>query len=257
MTEAGYRKDYPKPEAEKRALRRVIRGLDVDVLVVQEMGGAGHLEELRRDLRTEGCDYPFAVLATASDADRHLAILSRRPLLRVITHTDLWFSYLGGRETVKRGLFEATVATAGGEVTLFAAHLKSRFTERPDDPVSAVRRAGEATAIRDRVLQRFPHPATARFILLGDCNDGRTSRALAFLQKRGRTEIASLLPAADSRGETWTHAFRREDSYSRVDQILVSPGLRAAVAGGAARIYDGEGVRDASDHRPVWVRLDL
>src|SRR3954467_15389437 len=59
MTEAGYRKDYPKPEMEKRALRLVIRGLAADVLIVQEMGGQAHLDELRRDLKTEGCDYPF------------------------------------------------------------------------------------------------------------------------------------------------------------------------------------------------------
>src|SRR5262245_3168459 len=80
MTEAGFRKDYPKPEIEKRALRTVIRGLGADVLVVQEMGTKPHLDELRRDLKSEGCDYPFAELAFASDADRHLAVLSKRPL---------------------------------------------------------------------------------------------------------------------------------------------------------------------------------
>jgi endonuclease/exonuclease/phosphatase family metal-dependent hydrolase len=64
-----------------------------------------------------------------------------------------------------------------------------------------------------------------------------------------------LLPAADSRGELWTHAFRREESYSRVDHIFVSPALRSAVQNGAARIYDGPGVREASDHRPVVVTL--
>ena len=51
MTEAGFRKDYPKPEAEKRALRAVIRALHADVLVLQEMGGQPYLDELRRDLK--------------------------------------------------------------------------------------------------------------------------------------------------------------------------------------------------------------
>jgi endonuclease/exonuclease/phosphatase family metal-dependent hydrolase len=242
MTEAGYRKDYPKPEAEKRALRSVLRALNADV-------------ELRRDLRTEGLDYPHAALATASDADRHLAILSRRELRGVTTHTDLAFAYFGEKETVKRGLLEATVATAAGDVTIFALHLKSRFTERRDDPASAIRRAGEATAIRDRVLKRFPDPAAARFVILGDCNDSRSSKAVGFLQKRGKTEVAKLLPAADSRGETWTHAYRKEDSYTRVDQVLVSPLLFPAVRGAAARIHDGPGVREASDHRPIMVEL--
>jgi len=256
LTAAGYRADYPKPEAQKSALRDVIRGLNADVLIVQEMGGASHLEELRRDLRAEGFDYPHATIASAADADRHVAILARRPLQAVKTYTDLQFAYLGARETVKRGLLEATIATGAGDVTVFAFHLKSRFTERTDDPLSAIRRAGEATAIRDRVLQRFPAPASGRFVLLGDCNDSRTSRALAFLQKRGKTEIATLLSGGDSRGEVWSHAYRREETYSRVDHILVSPGLLPLVRNGVASVYDGSGVRDASDHRPVYVVLN-
>lgn len=257
MTEAGYRKEYPKPEPEKRALRAVIRAVAADVLVLQEMGDQPYLDELRRDLKAEGFEYPHAALASAADADRRVAILSKRPLRRVVTHADLQFKYFGGQETVKRGVLEVSVATSGGEITLFAVHLKSRFTDRADDPMSAVRRGAEATAIRERILQRFPKPAEARFVILGDCNDGRTSRALAALQKRGKTEITRLLPAADSRGELWTHAFRKEESYSRADYIFVSPGLFPAVQGGAAKIHDGENVREASDHRPVIVVLEL
>ena len=257
MTADGYRKDYPKPEPEKRAVRLVIRGMNADVLVLQEMGSQAHLDELRRDLKTEGTDYPHAALALAADQDRRVAVLSKRPLRNVVTHTDLRFAYFGGKETVKRGLLEATVATAAGEVTIFAVHLKSRFTDRADDPMSAIRRAGEATAVRDRVLQRFPEPAAARFIVLGDCNDSRTSKAVAFLQKRGKTDIATLLHGTDSRGEAWSHAYRREESYSRVDQIFVSPALLPVVKDKCARIYDGDGVREASDHRPVLVVLTL
>jgi endonuclease/exonuclease/phosphatase family metal-dependent hydrolase len=221
------------------------------------MGGEPYLAEFCRDLKREGIDYPFRALASAADADRHVAILSKRALKAVTTHTDLRFAYFGGKETVKRGLLEATIATAAGDVTLFAVHLKSRFTDRPDDPLSAARRAGEAAAIRDRILQRFPEPGTARFVVLGDCNDSRTSRPLAALQKRGKTEIATLLPAIDSRGETWTHVFRREDSYSRVDHVLISGGLISTAENRRARIHDGNGVREASDHRPVVVTLIL
>ena len=257
VTEAGYRKDYPKPEAEKRALRTVIRGLNADVLVLEEMGDATHLDELRRDLQAEGLAYQHSVLLVADDADRHVALLSKRELKHVVQHTDLSFPYFGAREKVKRGLLEATVSTESGELTLFALHLKSRFTDRPDDPLSAIRRAGEATAVRDRVLQKFPEPATARFMILGDCNDDKTSKALAFLSARGKTAISELLPATDSRGETWTHDYRKIETYSHVDHVLVSPALKAAVLGGAARIYDGTGVREASDHRPVVVTLDF
>ena len=257
MTEAGYRKDYPKPEVEKQALRAVIRGLDADVLVLQEVGGQAYLDELRRDLENEGMDYPQASLLEGNDPDRHVAVLSRRPFKAVMPHTALEFSYFGGKELVKRGLLEVTFATATGDLTLFGLHLKSRFTDRPDDPLSAVRRAGEATAIRDAVLARFPDPTDARFLILGDCNDGKTGKAVQRLLRRGKTEVAKLLPAADARGETWTHAYRKEETYSRVDHILVSPGLSASVRGGVAHIYGAAEAMGASDHRPVVVTLEL
>jgi len=257
MTEAGYRKDYPKPEAEKQALRRVIRGLDADVLVLQEMGGAVYLDELKRDLAAEGLVYPHAVLLAADDADRHVALLSKRPLAETAQHTDLELRYFGQKERVRRGLLEVRLIVAGGDLTIFGLHLKSRYTNRPDDPQSAIRRAAEATAIRDRILARVGDPAAVRFAVLGDCNDDKNSKALNFLQQRGKTKIAGLLPASDSRGEAWTHAYRKNDTYSRVDHVLVSAALAPAVVGGAARIYDGEGWREASDHRPVVVTLDF
>lgn len=255
MTESGYRPDYPKPEAEKRALRSVIRAIDADVLALQEMGGAAHLEELQSDLRREGTDYPFAALASGADADRHVALLSRRRLTKILTHDHLEFSYFGKKELVKRGMLEATVAVGSGDVTLFVVHLKSRITDRPDDPRSEVRRAGEARAVRDAILARFPNPSASRFVLLGDCNDSRGSKSVHGLQFFGKNEIAILLPAMDSRGETWTHYYRREETYSCVDLILVSPALRRCVEGGRSTVFDGEGVAAASDHRPVLVTI--
>jgi len=253
----GYRPAYPKPEPAKTALRAVIRALDADVLALQEMGPAGYLEELRRDLRAEGLDYPHATLAEAVDVDRHVAVLSRLPLGRVQAQADLDFPYGGGRAKVKRGLLEVAVTVDGTELTLFVVHLHSRFTERPDDPNAATFRAGEAAAVRDYVLRRFPDPVAARFVIMGDCNDVRYSKPLRLLTRRGTTLIATLAPATDANGEAWTYYYHKDDTYSRVDYVLVSPGLAPALPAGGARVYGGPGVREASDHRPVVVRLEL
>ena len=255
QTPDGFRPAYPKPEDAKRALRGVIRSLDADVLALQEMGGRAFLDELRRDLASEGMSYPHAEILEAGDEPRYVAVLSRRPFAAVVRHTDLTFRYLGAVEALKRGLLEVRFAVPDGELTLFVVHLKSRFTERKDDPQSALRRAGEAEAVRDRILARFPEPASAPFLLVGDFNDGPASRPVRAVLRRGATEICSLLPAADSRGETWTHRYRREDSYTRVDHIFVSKALAGRVGGGGARIHDGPGTGDASDHRPVRVEL--
>lgn len=256
MVEDVYRKEYPKPETEKTALRAVIRQMDVDVIALQEIGGELFLNELQRDLRRAGLEYSHRVVLQAEDADRTIAVLSKRPFAAVRKHDDLAFKYFDGVEKVKRGLLEVRFANPGGEVTLFVVHLKSRYTERPDDPDAALQRAGEATAVRDRILKVFPEPATARFLIAGDFNDGRTSRPVRAMLARGKTPIADWLPMADDRGHVWTHFFRREGSYSQLDHILVSPGLRPQVRGAAVRIHDSTEVAQASDHRPVIVVIE-
>ncbi len=255
MADGVYHPDYPKPESEKTALRAVIRQLGADVLALQEIGSAAYLAELQRDLKGEGLDYPSAVVLEAEGLDpvRHVAVLSRRPFTSVVRHTDLTFKYFGGVEKVKRGLLEVRLAVGGTEWTVFVVHLKSKLTERADDPESALERAGEAEAVRDCVLKIFPNPAQAKFLLVGDCNSSRTERPVRALLERGKTTIAEWLPAADSRGEVWTEFWHQEDTYARIDHILVSPGLRPAVV--SARIADGPDTMKASDHRPVVVTL--
>jgi endonuclease/exonuclease/phosphatase family metal-dependent hydrolase len=257
VVDRTYRQDYPKPEEAKQALRTVIRALNADVLALEEMGSRPYLEELQRDLAREGVAYPYAELLEAADADRHLAVLSRRPFTAVTKYTDLQFPYFNAKETVKRGLLEVRFATEAGEVTIFVVHLKSRFTDRPDDPNSALRRLGEATAVRDRVLTVFPDPANVRFLVVGDCNDSAASKPLHALVLKGKTQIAEMLPVGDSHGEVWTHFYRKEETYSRVDHMLVSAKLKPAVVGGVAKICDVPEVAIASDHRPVVVTLNL
>ncbi|HTJ78484.1 MAG TPA: endonuclease/exonuclease/phosphatase family protein [Rariglobus sp.] len=257
MVHGVFRKDYPKPEVEKKALRTVIHGLGADVLALQEIGSEAFLRELQRDLKSEGLDYAYAEVLNAVDADRHVAVLSRRPFLSVVRHTDLPFKYFDGVEKVKRGLLELHLATEGGDVTFFVVHLKSRYTDRKDDPESALQRAGEAVAVRDQVLKEFPDPTKGVFVIMGDFNDSRASRPVRAMLDRGKTKIAEWLPAADSRGEVWTHFYKRDDSYARVDHMLVSPGLLPMVRGQSGKIGDSLETVKASDHRPVVAVLDL
>jgi endonuclease/exonuclease/phosphatase family metal-dependent hydrolase len=156
---------------------------------------------------------------------------------------------------VKRGVLEVTFDTAHGELTLFLVHLKSRRTEDASDPEGAAQRGAEAEAVRDLALSRFPEPTRGLFIICGDFNDTRGSRAVRAMTKRGNTEVAEILRAADSRGETWTHFYRREDTYSRIDYFAVSRSLKPLIAGGRGHIHDGPGSEEASDHRAVFLRL--
>lgn len=257
MVDGVYRESYPKPEKERIALRQVIAAISPDVLAVQEMGPQDFLDEFQRELKQAGAHYPHAVLLEAADADRHVALLAKVPFKAVKRHAEVPFTYFGQPERVRRGVLEVIFATDQGDVSLFVIHLKSKYTERKDDPEAALKRAAEAEAVRDLVLTRFPDPAKAKFIVAGDWNDTRGTRPARALQKRGETVIGELVEARDSRGEAWTHYFRREDLYSRIDFLMVSPGLKPFVTGGAGKVHDGPDTAEASDHRPVVVTLNL
>lgn len=257
MVEGVFRREYPKPEAEKAAVRRVIRAIAPDVLALQEMGAPPFLAELQRDLEREGWPMPHGVVLEAADPARHVAVLSRRPLQDIRHHAEVPVTLLGRPDVVKRGVLEVTIATDAGELTLFVVHLKSRRTERPDDPQGATQRLREAEAVRELVLRRFPNPARSWYVVAGDLNDTRMSPPVRALQARGKRELGQLLPAADSRGQVWTHYYRREDTYSRVDYLVPSPALRPLVEGGRGWVHDGDGSEEASDHRAVWARFRL
>ena len=257
MVEGVFRQAYPKPETEKAALRQVIAGISPDILAVEEMGPQPFLDEFQRDLKQAGQDFPFTVLLEGPDPDRHVAVLSKVPFKEVRPHARLETTYFGQKQTVKRGALEVIFATEAGDFSLFVIHLKSRHTERTADPESAIQRALEAEAVRDLVLSRYPDPVKGRFMICGDWNDTRGSRSIRAMQKRGDLALGEILRAADSHGEVWTHFWRREDTYSRIDYLLVSPALKPYVVGGCGRIYDGAGVPDASDHRPVFMKLNV
>jgi len=256
-TPHGFRTNYPKSEASKRALRQTICEVDADILILQEMGPIEYLFELQRDLKSLGLDYPNAALMHGPDEARHVAALSRIPFASVHEHTPLRFSYQYGYEAVKRGLLELCFETPHGPLTLWAVHLKSRYTDNKADPESAIRRASEAMRLREFILQRISETGSNLYLILGDFNDTKISAPLRYLMQRGDLRFSHLLPISDSRGDHWTYHNARDDTYSRVDHILASSALLPFVKNGSAQIANGAQVRDASDHRPISVTLDF
>ena len=73
-----WRPSYPKPESEKIIIRKVIKEVSPDVLVLQEMGSVAFLEELRADMACGGTHYDHFVHMEGADQNRYLAVLSKR-----------------------------------------------------------------------------------------------------------------------------------------------------------------------------------
>ncbi len=257
LVEGVYRTNHPKPEREKAIIRRVLRELAADLVLLQEMGPAPFLEELREDLQREGIEYPCILIQPAEDPDRNLALLAREQPTAVRRITHLQFSHQGVKTPVKRGLMEITLRHQQREILLFHLHLKSRWDDNQENAESNQRRMAEATVIRDYIRERTAtgeSGVSIPFLIAGDFNDTRDSPVLArFLQVGGQV-ITRLVPAVDTRGESWTFYDPRSDTYSRVDFFLASPSLWPCLEL-PATVADGSHLLEGSDHRPISIAI--
>jgi len=146
--------------------------------------------------------------------------------------------------------------------TLLAAHLKSRRPVPEAD--EAEQRAEEAKILRGIVDGRLTNQPDAKLIVLGDFNDVKGSDAVKAIIGRGRFKLTDTRPAErngdnstnedlrfDPRNVTWTEYYGKEDTYSRVDYILLSPAMARDWLQDETYVLDQPDWGVASDHRPI------
>lgn len=257
-----------KSEAAKAKVRESIRTANPDVLALEEMGTTNALLELRASLKRDGCDFPYWDWVQGFDTNIHIAVLSKFPIVARHPHTTESFLLDGRRFRVSRGFIEDEIRVAPGfTFTLLAAHLKSRLPSPEAD--QAEQRWHEAQILREIVDEHLKANPAAKLIVLGDFNDVKNSRSTWELIGRGRFKLVDTRPAErngddappekswyDPATITWTHYYGREDSYARIDYILISQSL--------AKHWKKEDTYTpripnwgvGSDHRPIVAGFD-
>ncbi|HZO85597.1 MAG TPA: endonuclease/exonuclease/phosphatase family protein [Verrucomicrobiae bacterium] len=241
------------PES-KAAIREMIRGMKPDVLALQEVGSTNALAELARD-----CQFPFWEHVSGADTNIHVAVLSRFPILSRRHHTNDSYLLFGRRHRVSRGFAEVTIQASPGYVfTLLTAHLKSRRVIPQGD--EAAMREQEALILREKVDALFRANADVNLIVLGDLNDLHDSKSTRAVIGKGRFALVDTRPAeracygntnAGPRNITWTYFYQQEDTYQRVDYVLLSSGMACEWNKGETYVLAEPNWGMASDHRPV------
>lgn len=245
--------DAPKPEAEIAAAIGVVRELAPDILGLIEMGDEAVLREFQARLKSAGVDLPHSEWVRGEDPVRHIALLSRFPLIARNSRGDVPFEHNGSRLRVSRGILDVTVSPAdSAPIRIVGAHLKSRRTTPEFDEKTV--RAKEALALRahlDGILSAAPD-----LILFGDLNDTKNEYPVrVLLGAPGSTGALRDLPLADRRGFRWTHYWAEADLYSRIDYIFVSARLRPRISVGRSGISDAKNWAAASDHRAIYTTI--
>jgi endonuclease/exonuclease/phosphatase family metal-dependent hydrolase len=254
---------HPKSAGAKSKIRESIRALQPDVIALQEIGDPGALEELRRSLKAEGFDLPHSEQVAGFDTNIHVAVLSRFPLTARRAHTNDSYLLNGRRFRVSRGIAEVDIQVAPNySFTLLTVHLKSKRPVPEAD--EAEQRLEEARILREIISADLAANPRANLVVAGDFNDTKESASVKTIIGRGRHKLTDTRPAErngddarasnpafDPRTITWTHYYGKEDTYSRIDYILLSPGMAREWVTNETRVLALPNWGVASDHRPL------
>lgn len=252
-----------KSDEAKAKVRESILAMKPDVISFEEMGSTNALLELRDSLKAQGLNFPYWEHITGADTNIHVAVLSRFQIVARRPHTNENFLLEGRRFGVSRGFLEVDIrVNANYSFTLLGAHLKSKRAMAEADEADL--RLEEAKLLRARVNAIFDTNPRANLVVLGDLNDTKDSAPIKTIVGSGRFKLFDARPAerngddpwdprhgGHQRDVTWTFCYGAEDTYSRIDYILLSPAMAHEWVRSETYVLSLPNWGAASDHRPI------
>ncbi|HEX8294861.1 MAG TPA: endonuclease/exonuclease/phosphatase family protein [Chthoniobacteraceae bacterium] len=240
-----------KPEEEIAALLAIIKEINPDVLGICEMGSPARFEDFKKRLAQAGLGYVDSEYLQAADADRHLALLSRFPIVVRNSQADVSFQINGRVEKVRRGFLDVTLqVNPDYQLRTVGVHLKSKLTAEAGE---ALLRRHEAQELRKHVDKIMAADPEVNLLCYGDFNDTKDTPMFQEISgPRGTATHLTDLAAEDVLGDRWTHHWKVADQYSRIDYLFASPLLVREVVKGKSTVYRGPLWDTASDHRAVY-----
>ncbi len=251
-----------KSEQAKSKVRESIVLVQADVLGLQEIGGTNALLELRTALQHDGVDYPYWELVSGYDTNIQVAVLSKLPIVGRRPHSSEGFLLNGRRFRLTRGIAELDIrVTPEFTFTLFVVHLKSRRPSPEADEADL--REQEAMVLREKIDAALEADPRAHLMVIGDLNDSKEARSTRVILGKGRHALVDTRPAerngddqngysrSAARNVTWTHFYWKDDTYSRLDYILLSREMARSWEPAASFVVTMPHWGEGSDHRPV------
>ena len=121
-------------------------------------------------------------------------------------------------------------------------------------------REQEALLLREKVDALLRANPDMNLVVLGDFNDLQDSKSTRALIGKGRRALMDTRPAerpchgessSAPRNVTWTYFYEKEDTYQRVDYLLLSGGMAREWNKDETYVLAEPNWGMASDHRPL------
>lgn len=252
--------------ADRRLTAAILAEADADVVAMQEVFDQRTLDHFHdRWLLAAGASpYPHRICLPGNDGrGLDVALMSRLPLEDVESHaqetpTSLGLAPVPGVAADMPVFRRDCLVARAGPLTLFVCHFKAPY---PDAAKAWPVRRLEAEAVRRVVERRFPDPARALWMILGDLNEPGDSargegRAIAPLVNGFAVDLLARVPEEDR----WSYRSPDGDRRSRPDAMLASPALAERFPNAIPRILRGGLARSArrphaSDHAALAIDL--
>jgi len=244
-------RDDPKPEPERSAVLDLIGYNAPDILAVQEIGGPTLFETFKHDLQQRGLTYEFEehLVHPRSSVNAHMAVLSRLPIVSHQSHLDDVYT-IGSHKNipVARGFIDVDIGVSPiYSFKLMVAHLKSKvFHELGQTEM----RRNEARLLNNHVRHALDRNPRLNLLVAGDLNDTYSSAAVREVKGEDPPYLFDIRPA-DFTGDVWTHFWRAQDEYGRIDYLLVSRPMLPELVREKTRVVRHPLAHVASDHRPL------
>jgi endonuclease/exonuclease/phosphatase family metal-dependent hydrolase len=245
----------PKPESEIAALITMLKRIRPDILGVVEIGDQTMLADFQERLSAVGLVFPHSEWVASPEGERHIALLSRIPIVARNSRPELTFELDGRYHRMGRGILDATVEIAPDyQLRLVGVHMKSRRVVPAFDEKKF--RAREALLVRAHLDAILKGDSSVNLLLFGDLNDTKNESPVKDIQgiSGSRTAMRDL-PLRDAQGLVWTQFWSKADVYSRIDYLLASEGLWPELKLSRSGIGGGREWHRASDHRPLYTTI--
>lgn len=244
----------PKPSEEIHALVEIIQSARPDILGVCEIGKDSDLKDLQTRLKKAGIPLPHRHRVHGSDNARALAILSRYPIIETHAPKELNYTINGTPFSISRGILDATIQLPGRKIRFLGVHFKSKRPIREAD--QSLMRRNESLLLRKHIDAILTADPDTLLLAYGDFNDTKRSKTVSAVRGRSNCSLhMNMIELNDSRGENWTHYWKHEDIYSRIDFIMANPSLAPSINNTDSKLLTPDNWQIASDHRPMLVLI--
>lgn len=253
-----------KSESSKQALVKTILSASPDILMFSELGGEAALKDLINHLNKAGGNYKFAQIMNGADTTRHLGVIAEFSPVKIDEITDRFYKLRpksnkkASLESVpiQRGFLHVVFKKNGYTLHIVEAHLKARLFHYRYNQTDM--RRSEARQLRHVVDDILKKDHEANVLVVGDFNDVYSSSAIAAIRgDHKKIKLIDVKPR-DSRNSTWTHWWKQEDEYGRIDYAFASPTLWPEIDREKSRIVHLPNYwLFASDHRPILTVIKL